>query len=73
MLALIASGDADGFFEYVRKEEDRRKICGLTAVYVLLRACEATGKRAEGRLLNYEQSEEEQTQSLVSFAAMAIE
>jgi AmmeMemoRadiSam system protein B len=73
MLAFIEAGDADGFFEFVRKEEDRRKICGLTAIYVTLAACEAAGARAKGRLLHYAQSPEEETQSLVSYAAVALE
>ncbi|MHC4250879.1 MAG: AmmeMemoRadiSam system protein B [Planctomycetota bacterium] len=73
MLAFIEAGDADGFFEFVRKEEDRRKVCGLTAIYVTLAACEAAGGRAKGRLLHYAQSPEEETQSLVSYAAVALE
>ena len=73
MLAFVEAGDADGFFEFVRKEEDRRKICGLTAIYVTLAACEEAGGRAKGRLLHYAQSPEEETQSLVSYAAVALE
>jgi AmmeMemoRadiSam system protein B len=74
MLAFVESGDADGLFEYVRKEKDRRKICGFTAMYVLLVALEAAaGAKPTGRLLHYEQSQDEATESLVSFAAMALE
>jgi hypothetical protein len=73
MLALVEAGDADGFFEFVRAEEDRRKICGLTSIYLTLAACEAAGGKAKGRLLHYAQSPEEETQSLVSYAAMALE
>jgi len=73
MLAFVEAGDADGFFEFVRKEEDRRKICGLTSIYVTLLACEAAGGKAKGTLIHYAQSSEEETQSLVSYAAVALE
>lgn len=74
MLAFVESGDAEGLFEYVRKEKDRRKICGLAPIYVLLVALEAAGgAKPTGRLLHYEQSQDEATESLVSFAALALE
>jgi len=40
---------------------------------VTLLACEAAGGRAKGTLLHYAQSSEEETQSLVSYAALALE
>jgi len=72
MLELVQAGDADGFFDFVRREEDRRKICGLVPIYATLAALEvAAGAKVPMRLLNYAQSVEEATQSLVSFAALA--
>jgi AmmeMemoRadiSam system protein B len=73
MLEIVRTGDAEAFFEFVRKELDRRKVCGLTPIYVLLTALEsAFGRKASGKLLHYDQSPEEETQSLVSFAAMTL-
>ena len=72
MLEIIADGDPDEFFEFVRQEEDRRKICGLTPIYLLLSALRhAGGKTATGALLHHDQSPEEETQSLVSYAALS--
>jgi MEMO1 family protein len=38
MLARVEAGDAEGFFESVRRDNDRRRICGLSPIYALLRA-----------------------------------
>jgi AmmeMemoRadiSam system protein B len=38
MLERVTAGDADGFFESVRRDNDRRRICGLSPIYTLLRA-----------------------------------
>jgi MEMO1 family protein len=38
MLAHVAAGDADAFFESVRRDNDRRRICGLSPIYTLMRA-----------------------------------
>lgn len=74
MLALVQAGDAEGFFEFVRKEEDRRRICGLTSIYACLAACQraAGDAKASAELLHYDVSPENETQSLVSYAALAI-
>lgn len=68
MLAHVCGGEAEGFFEFVRAEEDRRRICGLTAIYTALSAL----GRSEGELLHYAQAPEETTQSVVSFASLAL-
>ena len=36
LLRAVAEVDGAGFFEAVRKEEDRRRICGLAPIYFLL-------------------------------------
>lgn len=61
--------DAASFFEHNRRNQDRTHVCGFPALYALLSAVEAR----RGRLLRYDQAPEEQTQSVVSFAAMAFE
>ena len=37
MLESVEGGDADGFFASVARDEDRRRICGLSPIYSLLR------------------------------------
>jgi predicted class III extradiol MEMO1 family dioxygenase len=74
MLFRIEAGDADSFFEFVRAEKDRRRICGLTSIYACLAACAAAaeGEGVSGELLDYDQAPEDETQSVVSYVAMAI-
>ncbi len=64
-LKFVEQVDAEGFYIDVVEDDDVRNICGLSPVYVLLRTTTAR----EGRVLSYEQTVDEQTQSVVSFAA----
>lgn len=59
--------DADGMARIIIDERDERNVCGFPPIYVMLRALRAT--RGEG--LDYGISYEEDTQSCVSFAAVA--
>ena len=47
----ICRGDADGFFELSRAEADRRRICGLSPIYLMLRLLGPM----EGESMGYEQ------------------
>lgn len=67
MLGYAERMDAEGFFGVLSREKDRRRICGLVPIYVLLRLLEGT----EGRLLKYSQSLDPASQSVVTFASMA--
>jgi MEMO1 family protein len=51
ILAHLKSVDAGGFFEEIRTEEDRRRICGLTPIYLQLSLLE--GSRCE--IVGYDQ------------------
>jgi AmmeMemoRadiSam system protein B len=42
LLASIYEGDAEGFFEQLRMEGDRRNICGLPPIYLTLRLLDET-------------------------------
>jgi predicted class III extradiol MEMO1 family dioxygenase len=68
MLECAEKLDAEGFYASVAKDGDRRHVCGLTSVYVLLQSQALTA----GRLLRYEQAVTRETQSMVSFGAMAF-
>jgi hypothetical protein len=61
--------DAAAFFETNYRDKDRRHVCGFSALFALLAAVPAR----HGRLLHYGQAPERETQSVVSFAAMAFE
>lgn len=51
MLEAVTAGDPTGFFASVAHDGDRRRICGLSPIYTLLRALPGAG----GRLLRYSQ------------------
>jgi AmmeMemoRadiSam system protein B len=38
MLAVVEAGDADAFFDSAARDGDRRRICGLSPIWALLRA-----------------------------------
>jgi MEMO1 family protein len=66
MLAAVEAGDAAGFFESVRRDGDRRRICGLSPIYTLLRALEG----APGSLRQYGQWPD--PQGVVTFASVVF-
>ena len=68
MLGYAERMDGEGFFSSIMRERDRRRICGLSAIYTMLKALEAN----EGRLLKYGQAFTPETQSVVSFASLAF-
>jgi AmmeMemoRadiSam system protein B len=69
LIETIKSGDPGGFFADIAREGDQRKICGLAPMYTQLELL--SGRRA--RLLHYDIALEPQTDSLVSFASLAID
>jgi len=68
MLHHVEKGDGEGFFSFVAREQDRRRICGLPAIYTLLQTLGST----EGRLLKYGQAFTRETQSVVTFASLGL-
>ena len=46
MLEAVTAGHADGFFDAVARDGDRRRICGFSPIYALLRTLGSSGKGA---------------------------
>ncbi len=69
MLKHVENVDAAGFFASVAKDNDKRRICGFPAIYLLLNLIAP----AKARLLKYDRSVDRSTQSIVSFASMVFE
>jgi hypothetical protein len=68
MLERIEAGDPEGFFDHFRPDANGRNVDAVTAVYTLLHALgEGTAE-----LIDYDQYVEAPTQSLVSFASLAL-
>jgi AmmeMemoRadiSam system protein B len=70
MIALerVANLDAEEFFRLLARDKNRRRICGFPAIYVQLRAMEAS----RGKVLKYDQGSTPDGRSVVSFVAMAF-
>lgn len=68
MLEYAEKMDGEGFFSSISRERDRRKICGLPAIYSMLNTLEVK----EGKLLKYGQAFTPETQSVVTFASLAF-
>ena len=66
MLEAVEAGDAEAFFESVRRDGDRRRICGLSPIYTLLRVL----GRARGTLRTYGQWPD--PEGVVSFASLVF-
>jgi AmmeMemoRadiSam system protein B len=64
-IARMESGDAQGFWELVRDNQDDLKWCGSAPIYTFLKAV----PNARGRLLHYQQWNIDE-ESVVSFAGM---
>jgi AmmeMemoRadiSam system protein B len=66
-LDACARGDARGWFQEISREEDRRRVCGLSPIYALLHAAQP----GAGRLAAYGQCPaDENGGSLVSIASV---
>jgi len=64
MLEHVEAGDTEGFFESVRRDNDRRRICGLSPIYTLMRALGG----ARGSLRRYGQWPD--PEGVVTFASV---
>jgi AmmeMemoRadiSam system protein B len=66
MLTAVEAGDAEAFFEAARRDNDRRRVCGLSPIYALLRALGGT----KGTLRRYGQWPD--PQAVVTFASVVF-
>ncbi len=70
LLNAVASRDVEEYFRLLARDQNARHVCGYPALYTMLNVMPETGP---GRLLDYRQAVEEDTDSVVSFAAMAFD
>lgn len=67
-LRFVTQRDSEGFWESIAQDLDRRRICGFPCIYTLLNLMEAK----EGRLLRYDQMDDRNTGSAVSYASLVF-
>ncbi len=68
IVQTLLQGDSDAFFDHIAAVGDRRRICGLPPVYSML----ATRPVQRGVLLDYQQWNERERGSAVSYASLAM-
>lgn len=66
MLAAVEAADAEAFFECARRDNDRRRVCGLSPIYTLLEAVDGV----PGALQRYGQWPD--PEGVVSFASVVF-
>ena len=69
LIGAIERCDPDSFFALVSKDQDRRRICGLSPMHTQLEIL----RGHKGRLLHYDIVTEPATDSAVSFASLVID
>lgn len=67
-LRSIEALDREGYWQSVARDRNKRHICGLSAIYILLSIIEARA----GKLLKYYQWRDEQGMGCVTFASMVF-
>lgn len=68
-MALVASGDAEGFWNSIAESENARNVCGVSALYTFLKCVGSDS----GRVLKYDQMRDPHSGSLVSYVSMMFE
>ena len=68
VLDALLTGDAETFYRSIEQDKDRNHICGLSPIYMVLDI--ARPKR--GTLLDYQQSIEPETESVVTFTGVSF-
>ena len=69
MLAYVERVDAEGFRDYLADEGDRRRICGFSPIYTMLKAMRAE----RGRVVAHDHGEMDPIGSICSFASVVFE
>jgi MEMO1 family protein len=69
LLVFLERCDPQGFADKLRRERNKRRICGLAPLYLLVKVLEG---RACGKVLHHAYATVDQHQSFVTFASMAF-
>jgi predicted class III extradiol MEMO1 family dioxygenase len=69
LLEIVSKADAEAFATTLVGERNRRRICGLPALYTMLKTLEGM---VEGELLRYDFTKVDNEGSFVTFASVAL-
>lgn len=67
-LNSLSAMDPEGFYRSVEEEKDKRKICGLSSIYTLLKLLNG----GNAVVLDYDRALERDSQSVVTYASAAL-
>lgn len=67
-LKLVEEGNAEGVFQSIAADNDRRRVCGYPPIYMTVRCIGQT----EGKLLHYRQWSDFDAGAAVTYAALAL-
>ena len=67
MLSFVLRPDAEAYYAHVMRDQDARRICGLTPLYLLTALMQA--EQRQGELLRYTQWVDADQSSSVTFAS----
>ena len=67
LLSLVAAADADGYYAHVMRDQDARRICGFTPLYILTALMQA--EQRHGEVLRYTQWVDRDLSSSVTFSS----
>lgn len=67
-LNLVEQGDAEGVFQSIAADNDRRRVCGYPSIYMMLRCID----QPRGKLLQYRQWSDMNAGAAVTYASLAI-
>ncbi|MFH0883852.1 MAG: AmmeMemoRadiSam system protein B [bacterium] len=68
-LQAVKSADADGWWRSIMKDDNKRRICGLNATYLVLRLLEGS----KGVVVDYQQFVSPDANQMVSYAAAILQ
>ncbi|MBN1284837.1 MAG: AmmeMemoRadiSam system protein B [Anaerolineae bacterium] len=69
LIGAICAGDAEAFFGLLKAERDRRNVCGIAPIYLMLRALGGS----EGEVVSYDRCPaDERSTSIVSIAGVVL-
>ncbi len=69
MLAYTEKVDGEGFLKYISREKDKRRICGLSPIYILLKAIGVQ----KGQILSHSHGEMDGSGSVCSYASVIFQ
>ena len=69
MLRHVEGVDPEGFRDYLAEEQDRRRICGFSPIYTMLKSMQAE----RGRLVAHDHGQMDPIGSICSFASVVFE